>query len=126
MPTVAIVGAGPDRRKFANKAVRAFLAAGYEVFPVHPTATEVEGLPVYKTVFEIPRHSLDAVSVYLAPAVGLNALDDIATKSVGKLYLNPGADAPAVVAKATTLGLPVATECSILAVGFTPSQFPEE
>ncbi|HVK14607.1 MAG TPA: CoA-binding protein, partial [Gemmataceae bacterium] len=33
-PTVAVVGASSDRRKFANKAVRAYLAAGYEVFPV--------------------------------------------------------------------------------------------
>ena len=36
MPTVAILGASADRSKFGNKAVRAFLARGYMVYPVNP------------------------------------------------------------------------------------------
>ena len=40
---VAVVGASRDRRKFGNKAVRAFVAAGDTVVPIHPHATEVEG-----------------------------------------------------------------------------------
>ena len=43
-PTVAVVGASADRRKFGNKSVRAHLAQGYDVYPVNPKAGEVEGL----------------------------------------------------------------------------------
>ena len=125
-PSVAIVGAGSDRRKFGNKAVRAYLAAGYDVFPVHPTETAVEGLPVYRSVKDVPRDRIDRVTLYLPPAVGLQVLDDLAGKPMGQLILNPGADAPAVVEKAERLGLPVVTGCSIVMGGFMPDQFPDE
>ncbi len=54
-PPVAVVGTNTDRRKFGNKAVRAYLAAGYEVFPVHPTEATVEGLTAYRSVNDSPR-----------------------------------------------------------------------
>lgn len=124
-PSVAIVGAGSDRRKFGNKAVRAYVAAGYDVFPVHPTETTVEGLPVYRSVKDVPRDRIDRVTLYLPPAVGLTVLDDLVGKPMGQLILNPGADTPAVVEKAKHLGLPVVTGCSIIMGGFTPDQFPD-
>lgn len=125
MPSIAVVGASPDRQKFGNKCVRAYRAAGYDVYPVHPTEPSVEGLPAYKTLADVPAAKLDRVSVYLPPAVGVAALDGFTAKPVGEVWLNPGADAPEVVAKAKQLGLTVVTACSIVDVGFSPSQFPD-
>ena len=125
-PSVAIVGASSDRRKFGNKAVRAYLRAGYDVFPIHPTETTVEGLPVYRSVADVPRDRLDRVSVYLPPAVGVKAVEGFTAKPVGTVFLNPGADAPEVVEKAKQLGLNVVTGCSIIAVGVRPEMFPDE
>ncbi|HVK16193.1 MAG TPA: CoA-binding protein, partial [Fimbriiglobus sp.] len=81
---------------------------------------------VYKSVSDIPRATLDRVTVYLPPAVGMRVLDEFAGRPVGEVYLNPGADAPEVVAKAKQLGLNVVIGCSILAVGAQPDQFPDE
>jgi predicted CoA-binding protein len=125
-PTVAVVGASPDRRKYGNKAVRAYLAAGYEVFPVHPSAAEVEGLKAYPSVRDVPAQNLDRVTLYVPPAAGEQVLADLAAKSVGEVWLNPGADDPAVVAKAHELGLTVVTGCSILGVGINPHQMSDE
>ena len=125
-PTVAVVGANSDRRKFGNKSVRAHALAGFTVFPVHPTETTVEGRPVYRSVRDIPVDHIDRVTVYLPPAVGLKVLPDFAAKSVGEVWLNPGADAPEVVAKAKELGLKVVTGCSILAVGANPHTMSDE
>lgn len=126
MPTVAIVGASSDRRKFGNKAVRAYLQAGYTVYPVHPQETLIEELPVYRSLATIPAERLDRVAVYLPPRVGLSVLDTFTTKPIGLLILNPGADAPDVVARAEQLGLPVVTGCAIIAAGVRPEQFPDE
>ena len=52
MPTIAIVGASSDRRKFGNKALRSFRAQGYTVVPIHPTETEVEGERAYARVLK--------------------------------------------------------------------------
>lgn len=125
-PTVVIVGASPDRRKFGNKAVRAYLAAGYDVYPVHPTEPLVEGLTAYKSVKDVPATKLDRVTFYLPPKVGLAVLDDLSGLAIGQLILNPGADASEVVEKAKQLGLNVVQGCSIIMGGFRPEQFPDE
>jgi predicted CoA-binding protein len=124
--SVAVVGASPDRRKFGNKAVRAYLAAGYDVFPVHPTEPTVEGLPTYKSVADIPRDRLDRVALYVPPKVGLLVLEGLVGRAVGQVILNPGADAPEVVTRAKELGLPAVQGCAIIMVGSTPQDFADE
>jgi uncharacterized protein len=123
--TVAVVGAGPERRKFGNKSVRAHAAAGYTVYPVHPTALRVEGLTAYKSVKDVPVAKLDRVTVYLPPAIGLSVLPDIAAKSPGEVWFNPGADGPEVLAEARRLGLNVIAGCSIVDLGLSPAMFPD-
>jgi predicted CoA-binding protein len=120
-PRVAVVGASPNRAKSGNKAVRAFLHAGYEVYPVHPAARQVEGLRAYESLDALPVARLDCVSLYVPPAEGLRVVEQAAHKQVGEVWLNPGADAPEVVARAEALGLRVVRTCSILAVGGHPA-----
>jgi len=122
-PTVAVIGASSDRRKFGNKAVRAYAARGYEVFPVNPRRTSVEGIPAYASILDIPA-SIDRATAYLPPEVLLTILPDIASKGVGELYLNPGADREDVVEAARDLGLDPILACSIVEIGFSPAQFP--
>jgi predicted CoA-binding protein len=123
--TVAVIGAGPERRKFGNKSVRAHLAAGYTVYPIHPSADTVEGLPAYRSVADVPVEKLDRVTVYLPPAVGLTVLPAIASKSPGEVWFNPGAESPEIMAEARRLGLNVIAGCSIVNLGMSPSQFPD-
>jgi len=125
-PTVAVIGASSDRRKYGNKAVRAHIAAGFEVFPIHPTETVVEGLPVYRTLADVPADRLDRVTVYLPPAKVLEMLGTLTSKSIGTFILNPGTSNAEVLAEAERLSLKPITGCSILAAGVTPDQFPDE
>ena len=50
MQSVAVIGASADRTKYGNKAVRAYQQQGYQVFPVSPKATELEGLPAFPSI----------------------------------------------------------------------------
>ena len=124
-PVAVVVGANPDRSKFGNKSVRAHLAAGYDVYPVHPTETEVEGRPAFPSVADVPAGHLDVVTLYLPSAVGLAVLPGLVGRSIGTLILNPGADAPEVLAEAKRLGLPAVRGCSIVMLGMSPGQFPD-
>jgi hypothetical protein len=124
MPTVAILGASADRSKFGNKAVRAFVARRYDVYPVNPKGGEVEGLPAYASLAAIPADvKLDRISVYLPPAVGLKVLPEIAARGCDELWLNPGSESEELVAEAERLGLNVIQACSIVAVGMSPHDF---
>lgn len=124
-PTVAILGASADRAKFGNKSVRAHLKAGYEVYPVNPSGGRIEGLPVYRSLAEVPAERLDRISVYLRPDIGLTVLDDLTTKAQSaEIWFNPGSASPALLARARKLGLNVVAGCSIVDLGLSPSQFP--
>jgi hypothetical protein len=121
MKTVAVIGASTDTTKYGNKAVRACQQQGYQVFPVNPKTTTLEGLPVFPNISAVPVPP-NLVSVYLPPAVLLKLLPEIAAKGCDELWLNPGTESPEVLAEAERLGLRVIQACSIVGVGLSPSQ----
>lgn len=123
MKTVAVVGASADRAKFGNKSVRAHLKQGWRVIPVNPNGGEIEGLPVARTLGEIPV-KLDRITLYLPPAVGLTMLDAIAAARPGEFFVNPGAESEALLAQARQLGLRPMLACSIVNLGVSPAEFP--
>jgi len=120
--TVAVIGASADRSKFGNKSVRAHLAQGWEVYPVHPAGGEIEGLRAFGSIEEIPVH-LDRVSLYVPPSVGVKLLPAIAAAAPEELFINPGAESDELVAAARALGLDPILACSIVAIGATPAAF---
>jgi uncharacterized protein len=121
-PTVAVVGASTNRRKYGNKAVRAFRNAGYAVFPINPRAGEIEGLTAYASLDDLPVERLDSVTIYVPPETVLDVLDQVASKRPGEVWLNPGTASREVVSKAEELGLNAIKGCSILGVGERPER----
>ena len=117
--SVAVIGASSDRRKFGNKAVRAYLENEYKVFPVNPREDSIEGLKVYHTVEEIPE-SVEIVSMYVAPAVGMKMLEAIADINPQEVWLNPGSESDDLIEAAADLKLRVVVACSITALGMDP------
>lgn len=119
MKSVAIIGASNHRRKYGNKAVRAFVQRGYRVYPVHPHETTIEGLPAYASIGAVPERP-DLISVYVPPQVLIKLLPEIAAKGCDELWLNPGTESEEVLAEAARLQLNVVQACSILGVGLSP------
>lgn len=119
MKSVAVLGASANRAKFGNQAVRAYVQRGYEVFPVNPRETVIEGLTCYPSLEHLPKRP-DLISVYLPPNKVLALLPAIAACGCDELWLNPGTASPEVVETAERLGLTVIQACSILAVGGRP------
>ena len=116
---VAVIGASSDRSKFGNKAVRAFANQGYTVVPIHPKEESVEGFKAYRSVLDVPG-PIDMATMYLAPAVGVMVIEEVAKKGIPEVWLNPGADSPELAERARALGLKTVVACSILGVGESP------
>ena len=122
-PPIAILGASTDRNKYGNKAVRAYRDKGYDVFPINPGAAEIEGLKAYSSLDEIPVDSLDRISVYVPPMVGIGLLEEIQDADAEEVWLNPGSESPELLARAEEIGLDVILACSIVDIGAQPSAF---
>lgn len=123
--TVAVLGASADRSKYSNKAIRAYQRQGWTVYPVNPKGGQIEGLQTYASVDQIPG-KVDRVTLYLPPAVGVQALPSIAQARPDEFFVNPGAESEELVAKAKELGLEPILACSIIEIGVTPREFPDE
>jgi predicted CoA-binding protein len=119
---IAVIGASSDRRKFGNKALRAFRDRGDTVIPINPKEPEVEGEKSYASVLDVPG-PIDMATMYVAPAVGLKVVEEIARKGIAEVWFNPGADSPEVVERARALGLNPVVACSIVGIGRSPADF---
>ena len=117
--TVAVIGASSNRGKFGNKALRAYERQGYTVLAINPNEKEVEGHPTYASVLDVPG-PIDMATVYVPPEIGVRVMAELAQKQIPEVWLNPGADGDAVVARARELGLKTIQACSIMAIGEPP------
>jgi predicted CoA-binding protein len=118
--SIAIIGASADRSKFGNRAVRTYLKKGWDVYPVHPKAVEIEGVKAYGSIRDVPASSLDRISLYVPPEIGLSLLPDLIKKPAREVWLNPGAESDELIAKAQAAGLNVVAACSLVAIGDDP------
>ena len=123
---VAVIGASRDRRKFGNKAVRAFRNRGYDVAPVNPRCAgsheRIEGLPAYASVLDVPGR-VDVATLYVWPEVGERVVEDVAAREIPELWVNPGAESDGLLARARALGIETRLQCSILAIGESPAEY---
>jgi len=120
--TVAVVGASNDRRKFGNKALRAFKAQGHTVVPINPHEPEVEGLRAYASVLDVPG-TIDMATVYVQPDVAMRLLPEFEKKQIPEIWINPGAESDELMEEASRRHLNAIFACSIIGVGRSPDEF---
>jgi uncharacterized protein len=116
---VAVIGASSDRRKFGNRALRAFRQQGHTVIPINPNEREVEGLQAFGSVLDVPG-AIDMATFYVPPHIGVRLIDEVAKKGIPEVWLNPGADGDDVIARARALNLKPIVACSIIGIGRNP------
>lgn len=113
-PTVAILGASRDPRKFGYRSVVSHLRHGYDVYPINPQADEIGGIRAYPSLDQLPLATIERISVYLPPEIGLTLLDQIAAKHPREVWFNPGSESRELLDRAEALGLPVIAACSLI------------
>jgi len=60
---------------------------GYEVFPINPNATEVEGVPCYPTVKDVPG-GVDAVFIATSPDITEKVMQDCVEAGVSHVWMH--------------------------------------
>lgn len=115
----AVVGASTDRSKYGNKVLRCYQQHGRDAVPVNPKDAVVEGATAYRSLSEIPKPP-DAVSVITPPKVTESVVEEAGRLGIRHIWMQPGAESPAAVARARELGMNVIAggPCLLVALGF--------
>lgn len=115
----AVAGASPDRTKYGNKCLRCYLQHGRDVVAIHPRETEVEGVPAYPRLADVPT-TPQALSIITPPPVTERLVEEAAAAGLGHVWMQPGAESDLAVRRAAELGLNVIAggPCLLVALGF--------
>ena len=102
----AVVGASPLRKKYGNKVLRAYLQSQRAVYPIHPNAEEVEGLPAHPDLASLPE-TVHGLSIITPPRVTEQVVAQAAQLGIRHLWMQPGAESDSAVELAQQAGMNV-------------------
>lgn len=115
----AVVGASTNRTKYGNRVLRVYIQTGRLVHPVNPKAAEVEGLKAYPDLRSLPE-AVHGISVITPPAVTEKVVEEAAELGIKHVWMQPGAESDAAVARAEQAGINVIADgsCILVVLGF--------
>ena len=110
---IAIVGMSRSGKKFGNMAGKELKSKGYEIFPVHPEAQEIDGLTCYPDLKSLTG-KVDAVWISISPKNVSPVLEEAAQIGLKNIWLQQGAWSAEVQQTIDQLQLPVVTKKCIM------------
>jgi uncharacterized protein len=117
-PVFGVVGASTDPNKYGNKVLRCYLQNGRQVVPVHPREEAIEGIPCAASVAELSADA--AISIITPPAVTEQVVEAAIARGIRHIWMQPGAQSPAAVAKCREHGVNVIADgsCVLVVMGY--------
>jgi len=115
----AVVGASRDRSKYGNKVLRVYQQHDKSVYPVNPNSDEIEGLTAYADLASLPEN-VHGISIITPPSVTGEIVEQAGELGIKHLWMQPGAESPAAVARAEELGINVIANgpCILVVLGY--------
>ena len=84
---IAVAGVSRHPNEAANAVFRRLKRSGYEVFPINPKASEVEGVSCYPDVGAVPGQ-LDGVVIATSPDISIQVVRQCSDHSVRRVWFH--------------------------------------
>lgn len=84
---IAVAGVSRDPNQAANAVFRRLKQSGYDVFPINPRASEVEGTKCYSEVGAV-LGDLDGIVIATSPAVSVDVVRQSAAHGVPRVWFH--------------------------------------
>jgi len=110
---IAVVGMSRSGKKFGNMASKELKEKGYEIFPVHPEATEIDGMTCFPDLKSLSG-KVDAVWISIPPKNVSPVLEEAAQIGLKNIWVQQGAWSAEVQLTIDKLQLPVVTKKCIM------------
>jgi len=118
---IGVAGVSRQPAQPANAIFRKLKRSGYDVFPINPNATNVEGVTCYRDVGDVPGR-LDGVVIATAPAVSVEVVKRCRDCGVPRVWLHRSFGAGSVSKEAVSTSKDLGVDCI---VGGCPMMFCE-
>lgn len=89
--TYAVVGASRDREKYGNIVFQRLLNSGRVVYPINPSADEIEGQQAYPDLKSLPSVP-ESISIVTPPPITRKAIQEAIQLGVKNIWMQPGAE----------------------------------
>jgi predicted CoA-binding protein len=110
--TVAVLGASATPGRYSLLAVEQLLAHGHRVLPVNPALEALAGLPVIKSLADLP--PVDTLTLYVGPSRLTAMVDAIVQLRPGRVIFNPGTESPELQAALDRASIPWVEACTLV------------
>lgn len=110
---IAVIGFSRSGKKFGNLAGKELIKKGYEIYPVHPDATEIDGMTCYPNLTSLEGKA-DALLISIPAARVPPVLEEAARTGMKNIWLQQGSWSKEVQQTIDRLGLPVVSKKCIL------------
>jgi predicted CoA-binding protein len=118
-PAYAVVGASKDRYKYGNKVLRCYQQHHKTVWPIHPTETTIEGLPVLNEINKLPS-SVKSISIITPPHITEKIVDQAIEHGIQNIWMQPGAESNKAIEQCSKHGITCIANgpCVLVVLGF--------
>ena len=110
---VVILGASAKPDRYANRAQKALINAGYTVIPVSSQGISIDGVAGVKNLTDI-REKVDTVTIYVRPEILDTQLDSLLALNPRRVIFNPGTENPSAQAALRAAGIQVLEACTLV------------
>ena len=93
----AVIGASDKTNKYGYQIFKSLKERKYEVYPVNPRITELEGVRCYASLADIPV-KIDVADFVIHPGETERVLEDCRKLGINRVWLQPGSESDAAIA----------------------------
>ncbi len=110
---VVVLGASDNPERYSYKALKLLDEHGYEVIPVHPKLSEIEGFSVVSSLSGI-KEKIGTLTVYIGPERIRSLIPEIINLKPGRVILNPGTESDELKAALDEAGIKYLEACTLV------------
>jgi len=89
--TIALIGASNDRKKYGNKIYKDLKNKGYNVIPINPKESLIEGDKAYRSIEEMEKIP-DIANFVVPPPIAIKIAQKITKLGIKYLWFQPGSE----------------------------------
>jgi len=111
---LAIAGASRNPKKFGAIVFSELKKRGFELYPVHPEATEIQGIPCYSKVDDLPS-GVEHLYIVTPKSETLSLVNQALARDIKRIWIQQSSDTPEAIELAKQHQVPlIAGRCMLM------------